>query len=72
MIWLHCALIYEPVKAHGILAICTYYYRVSFILDEQIGAVLRLSLNRPEKKNAITQDMYQRLADKINEAAGDF
>jgi enoyl-CoA hydratase/carnithine racemase len=45
---------------------------VSFILDEQIGAVLRLTLNRPEKKNALTQDMYQRLADKINEAAGDF
>jgi enoyl-CoA hydratase/carnithine racemase len=54
------------------LAICAYYYRVSFILDEQIGAVLRLTLNRPEKKNALTQDMYQRLADKINEAAGDF
>jgi len=45
---------------------------VSFILDEQIGAVLRLTLNRPEKKNALTQDMYQSLADKINEAAGDF
>ncbi len=45
---------------------------MSFILDEQIGAVLRLTLNRPEKKNALTQDMYQRLADKINEAAGDF
>ena len=54
------------------MAICAYYCRVSFILDEQIGAVLRLTLNRPEKKNAITQDMYQRLADKINEAAGDF
>ena len=45
---------------------------MSFILDEKIGAVLRLTLNRPEKKNALTQDMYQRLADKINEAAGDF
>ena len=45
---------------------------MSFILDEQIGAVLRLTLNRPEKKNALTQEMYQRLADKINEAAGDF
>ena len=54
------------------MAICAYYCRVSFILDEQIGAVLRLTLNRPEKKNALTQDMYQRLADKINEAAGDF
>jgi enoyl-CoA hydratase/carnithine racemase len=45
---------------------------VSFILDEKIGAVLRLTLNRPEKKNALTQDMYQGLADKINGAAGDF
>ena len=72
MICPHCALIYSPFQPDGILSIYAYYYRVSFILDEQIGAVLRLTLNRPEKKNALTQDMYQRLADKINEAAGDF
>jgi enoyl-CoA hydratase/carnithine racemase len=72
MICPHCALIYSPFQPDGILPIYAYYYRVSFILDEQIGAVLRLTLNRPEKKNALTQDMYQRLADKINEAAGDF
>jgi enoyl-CoA hydratase/carnithine racemase len=45
---------------------------MSQILSEQIGAVLLLKLNRPEKKNALTQDMYQTLATKINEAAGDF
>ena len=72
MICPHCALIYSPVQPDGILSIYAYYCRVSFILDEKIGAVLRLTLNRPEKKNALTQDMYQGLADKINEAAGDF
>ena len=45
---------------------------MSHLLAEQSGAVLCLTLNRPEKKNAITQDMYQGLADKLNEAAGDF
>lgn len=45
---------------------------MSLILSEQIGAVLLLKLNRPEKKNALTQEMYQTLATKINEAAGDF
>ena len=45
---------------------------MSFIKVEQIGPVLALTLNRPEKKNAITQEMYQTLATKINEAAADF
>jgi enoyl-CoA hydratase/carnithine racemase len=45
---------------------------MSSVLDQLNGAVLRLTLNRPEKKNAITQDMYQTLADKLNQAAGDF
>lgn len=45
---------------------------MSQIFSEQIGAVLLLKLNRPEKKNALTQEMYQTLATKINEAAGDF
>ena len=35
---------------------------MSFIKTEQIGPVLALTLNRPEKKNAITQEMYQTLA----------
>jgi enoyl-CoA hydratase/carnithine racemase len=45
---------------------------MSHISAEQVGAVLLLKLNRPEKKNALTQEMYQTLASKINEAAGDF
>ena len=45
---------------------------MSQILAEQIGAILVLKLNRAEKKNALTQEMYQTLARKINEAAGDF
>ena len=45
---------------------------MSQISAEQIGAVLVLKLNRAEKKNALTQEMYQTLATKINEAAGDF
>ena len=45
---------------------------MSQISVEQIGAVLVLKLNRAEKKNALTQEMYQTLATKINEAAGDF
>jgi enoyl-CoA hydratase/carnithine racemase len=45
---------------------------MSQILAEQQGAVLVLKLNRAEKKNALTQEMYQTLASKINEAAGDF
>jgi len=45
---------------------------MSQISFEQIGAVLVLKLDRAEKKNALTQEMYQTLATKINEAAGDF
>ena len=45
---------------------------MSHILAEQIGSVLVLKLNRAEKKNALTQEMYQTLATKINEAAGEF
>jgi enoyl-CoA hydratase/carnithine racemase len=45
---------------------------MSNILTEQLGSILHLKLNRPEKKNALTQEMYQTLATKINEAAGDF
>jgi len=42
------------------------------ISTEQIGSVLHLKLNRQEKKNALTQEMYQSLGTKINEAAADF
>ena len=35
-------------------------------------AVLTISLDRPEKMNALTRDMYADLARALNEAAGDF
>jgi enoyl-CoA hydratase/carnithine racemase len=39
------------------------------ILVEHSGAVLRLQLNRPAKKNALTSEMYGALADGLAEAA---
>jgi len=41
------------------------------ILIERSGGVLSLTLNRPEKKNALTAHMYQRLASAIDDAAND-
>lgn len=45
---------------------------MSEILIEQVDEVLHITLNRPEKKNAITQGMYSTLAATLNNAAGDF
>jgi enoyl-CoA hydratase/carnithine racemase len=42
------------------------------VLSSLEGSILTLSLNRPEKQNAITRDMYQFMADQIREANGDF
>ena len=42
------------------------------VLIERNGSVLTLTLNRPEKKNALTPSMYTVLANSLNEAAGDF
>ena len=39
-----------------------------FISVRQDGAVLRLAFNRPDKKNAITADMYGALADAMEAA----
>ncbi|NCW35077.1 MAG: hypothetical protein EBV91_03835 [Actinobacteria bacterium] len=45
---------------------------MSEVLREVSGQILTLTLNRPEKQNAITRAMYQTLADGINEAKADF
>lgn len=41
----------------------------SLILNQQQSAILTLTLNRPEKKNALNQAMYQAMADVLNAAA---
>ena len=44
---------------------------MSEILTERSGSILRVTLNRPAKKNAMTSAMYNALADVLNEAATD-
>src|SRR5262249_30151766 len=44
---------------------------MSDIVTERSSGILRVELNRPEKKNALTGAMYTRLADIFNEAAED-
>jgi len=44
---------------------------VSEILTESSGNILRVTVNRPAKKNAMTSAMYIALADVFNEAAKD-
>ena len=42
---------------------------MSDIITERSGHILRIQLNRPEKKNAMTLAMYVTLADLLNDAA---
>jgi enoyl-CoA hydratase/carnithine racemase len=44
---------------------------MSEIITERSGSVLRVQLNRPAKKNAMTSSMYVTLADLLNDAAKD-
>src|SRR5215510_746690 len=44
---------------------------MSDIITERSNGILRVELNRPERKNALTGAMYTRLADIFNEAAED-
>lgn len=44
---------------------------MSDIVTERSGSILRIQLNRPEKKNAMTGSMYVALADLLNDAAKD-
>jgi enoyl-CoA hydratase/carnithine racemase len=45
---------------------------MSNISTTRVEGVLTISLDRPEKMNALTRDMYADLARALNEAAGDF
>jgi len=44
---------------------------IPHVLSEKSGGVLTLTLNRPEKKNALTRAMYQALGDAIDGAGRD-
>src|SRR5262244_3681788 len=44
---------------------------MSNIVTERTGAILRVQLNRPAQKNAMTSSMYTSLADILNEADKD-
>ncbi len=41
------------------------------ILIESVERVLRIEINRPDKKNALTRDMYTAMADAINQGEQD-
>ena len=44
---------------------------MSDILTDRSGNILRITLNRPAKKNAMTSRMYQSMAEILNDAAKD-
>jgi len=44
---------------------------MSEIITERSGSILRVALNRPAKKNAMTSSMYVTLANLLNDAAQD-
>jgi len=44
---------------------------MSDIVSERSGTILRVQLNRPAKRNAMTSSMYVTLADLLNDAAKD-
>src|SRR5260370_41275319 len=44
---------------------------MSDIVTERSGSILRVQLNRPARKNAMTSAMYITMADLLNEAAKD-
>ena len=46
-------------------------WTMSEIVTERSGSILRIQLNRPEKKNAMTSDMYVTLAELLDAAAKD-
>jgi enoyl-CoA hydratase/carnithine racemase len=44
---------------------------MSEIITERSGSILRIQLNRPDRKNALTSNMYSTLAELLRDAARD-
>ncbi len=42
------------------------------VLSSSNGGILTLTLNRPQKQNALTREMYRALSEAITQAQGDF
>ena len=57
--------------AHSSFSTVSQEICMSDIITERSGHILRIQLNRPEKKNAMTLAMYITLADLLNDAAKD-
>src|SRR5258708_33960991 len=57
--------------AHSSFSTVSREINMSDIITERSGNILRIQLNRPEKKNAMTSAMYITLADQFNAAAKD-
>jgi enoyl-CoA hydratase/carnithine racemase len=57
--------------AHSSFSTVSWEINMSDIITERSGHILRIQLNRPEKKNAMTVAMYITLADVLNAAAKD-
>jgi hypothetical protein len=46
-------------------------WKVNEIAKEGTGSILRIRLNRPQNKNAMTSNMYVSIAQLLNDPAGD-
>src|SRR6266705_1477229 len=57
--------------AHSSFSTVSWEMNMSDIITERSGNILRIQLNRPAKKNAMTSAMYITLADLFNAAARD-
>jgi enoyl-CoA hydratase/carnithine racemase len=61
----------SETKPNGAQAITSREEPSSEILTERSAGILRIQLNRPAKKNALTSKMYSTLADLLNGASKD-
>jgi len=56
---------------HSSISTVSSEINMSDIITERSGHILRIQLNRPDKKNAMTLAMYNTLADLLNDAVKD-